>query len=132
MEPSQPIPPDALVLTSSTVPPDSVFRSINFPFAVSARPISTIPNLSYSKQFKLTRCEFCKAYLNPYIAFNSDRSAWNCSLCHRDNVITSPLSEADMGQIASPAYETAAPPDYILRAPVPPTYLFIIDVLSSA
>lgn len=80
------------------------------------------------KKATLSRCQNCKAYINPYVVMGDNLMLWKCSLCETVNHLDSPAAEAELAQFSSPAFEIAATQDYINRLPAPPTYLFVIDI----
>jgi len=89
----------------------------------------------------VTRCNRCKAYINPFVTFLSS-GQWRCNMCGVDNEVP-PSFDYDYDkqqqvdrwtrpELNYGCVEYLAPTDYMVRPPQPPVFLFIIDVSASA
>lgn len=117
------------------------------PFANLAPGEQPVPIVDFSaKQIGgPLRCERCNAYANPGFKFMSGGSQFQCNLCTHVNTTPtehfSPISPAtglrmDADQrhelrLGSVDYIVGSP-DYCIRPPQPPCYLFALDVSSGA
>ncbi|OLY81610.1 Protein transport protein SEC24, partial [Smittium mucronatum] len=87
---------------------------------------------------EIVRCRRCRAYMNPYVSFIEGGRRWKCNLCNLTNDV--PLffdydsftqttkNRWIRAELLNSVVEFVAPADYMVRPPMPPVYLFIIDV----
>ncbi|KAK9908279.1 hypothetical protein WJX75_005414 [Coccomyxa subellipsoidea] len=85
------------------------------------------------------RCGECKAYMNPHMKFIDGGSRFECSFCG-STTQTPPDYVAHIGpdgrrrdaderpELSRGSVEFVAPPQFMVRAPMLPTHLFLIDV----
>ncbi len=89
------------------------------------------------------RCGECKAYINPYVKFVEGGRKWVCPFCNTSNAVSNLYYNAvdhtgtrvDLDQhpeLIYSACEFVATADYVRRPPQPPSYVFVLDVSSSA
>ncbi|KAH8548969.1 Sec23/Sec24 trunk domain-containing protein [Umbelopsis sp. PMI_123] len=89
----------------------------------------------------VTRCKRCMAYINPFVTFLSS-GQWRCNMCGMDNDVPQSF-DYDYGkqqqvdrwtrpELNYGCVEYLAPTDYMVRAPQPPVFLFVIDVSAPA
>ncbi|CAO3674130.1 unnamed protein product [Umbelopsis ramanniana] len=89
----------------------------------------------------ITRCKRCNAYINPFVTFLSS-GQWRCNMCGVDNDVPQYFDfdynkQQQVDRWSRPelnygCVEYLAPTDYMVRAPQPPVFLFVIDVSASA
>nr|XP_011466237.1 PREDICTED: protein transport protein Sec24-like At3g07100 isoform X2 [Fragaria vesca subsp. vesca] len=91
----------------------------------------------------IIRCRRCRTYVNPYVTFTDAGRKWRCNICALLNDVPGDYfanldatgRRIDMDQrpeLTHGSVEFVAPTEYMVRAPMPPLYFFLIDVSSSA
>ncbi len=92
---------------------------------------------------KIVRCRRCRSYVNFSCRFTGGGRHWICSMCQFVNDVPaeyfSPLDErgfrADAAQrpeLHRGTIELVAPAEYMVRPPMPPVYLFVLEVTPAA
>ncbi len=88
----------------------------------------------------IVRCHICRAYMNPFMQWSKGGQSFICNLCGRANDTPagyfSPLDpqtgrRADYPsrpELSSGVVDFVAPGEYMVRPPMPPSYIFVIDV----
>jgi len=87
----------------------------------------------------IVRCRRCRSYINPFVAFSEGGRKWLCNLCGLPNDVHpeyySPLDNlgrrTDLDQrpeLQRGIVEFIASGEYTIRPPMPPSYMFVIDV----
>eukprot|EP00494_Astrolonche_serrata_P025084 UN25345 len=90
------------------------------------------------KNLGVLRCRSCRAYINPFIQFVNSYKQWMCNLCGTTNDVPNKYKEL-MGcgargptvrrpELCNASCEIVAPEEYMVRAPQPPVFLFVICV----
>eukprot|EP00392_Amoebophrya_sp_AT5.2_P004241 g4249.t1 len=98
---------------------------------------------SDNQKSQIVRCKKCRTYINPYVQWEYNGRRWKCNLCGFTNETTNlyyaPVDEhgrrADLHErpeLCNGAVEFIATGDYMVRAPQPPVYLFLIEVSAQA
>lgn len=84
----------------------------------------------------VVRCVSCRAYLNPFVDWVNNGTAWRCNLCGKLNDCGKyqPLNPdgSRKTELLHASIEIAAPGEYMVRQPMPPTFVFCIDVSQKA
>lgn len=85
----------------------------------------------------IVRCRRCRTYINPYVQF-VDQMHWRCNLCFLVNDVPQffdydqqtqqPIDRYTRPELTHSVVEYVAPTEYMVRAPQPPIYVFVIDV----
>ena len=141
--------PRFLRCTMSTVPHSGELLSTSgMPLCVMTRPLALphpeeapIPLVDNGKMGPV-RCGRCKAYMNPYMRF-LDHLRFECNFCY---FVTDCPHEymcnlgadgkrtdwTERQELCRGTVEYVAPNEYMVRPPMAPTYLFVIDVTSQA
>ncbi|KAI0225524.1 COPII subunit [Massospora cicadina] len=93
---------------------------------------SHVPNI----QDTITRCRYCRAYINPYVTLIQTK--WKCNLCPGINDLPQsfdydvynrqPVDRFQRPELNCSVVDYSAPVEYTVRAPHPPIYMFVIDV----
>ncbi|KAK9711638.1 COPII subunit [Basidiobolus ranarum] len=91
---------------------------------------------------EIIRCRRCRTYLNPFIQFVDSGRRWKCNMCFFTNDVPStfdydiqsqqPIDRFQRPELTHSVVEYIAPAEYMVRAPQPPVYLFLIDVSHTA
>ncbi|KAJ7897647.1 protein transporter SEC24 [Mycena olivaceomarginata] len=89
----------------------------------------------------ISRCQRCKAYMNPYVQFLDGDSRWRCSLCglsENNAPRTLEWSRRDERprytrvELNHSVVDFLATPEYARGAPQAPAYVFLLDVSQGA
>jgi len=142
-----PLDPKYLSLTVAAIPKTAdVGGQAKLPLGVVVQPLAEtgveVPVVNFGA-LGVVRCEFCRAYINPYVQFTDGGSRWVCNMCNKPNNVPSPYfspldqtgRRTDLAQrpeLYSSIVEVVAPSEYMMRQPMPPTYVFLLDVSRSA
>merc|ERR1719515_136281 len=115
------------------------YGAIIHPMAKLEEPV---PVVSFGAAGVL-RCRRCRAYINPYVQFLDGGRRWACNFCGQPNDV--PVEYfcaldhqgkrkdlAERPELLRGAVEFVAPAEYMVRPPMPPTYVFLIDVSHAA
>ncbi|KAJ2736348.1 COPII subunit [Coemansia sp. BCRC 34962] len=119
---------------------DKLLKKTKLPFGLVITPFKTqeqgeesIPVVS-----EIVRCRRCRTYVNPFVQFVEGGRRWKCNLCGLSNDV--PLifdydstTQTNRNRWVRPdlnysVVEFIAPLEYMVRPPMPPVYVFIIDV----
>ncbi|KAJ2830459.1 COPII subunit, partial [Coemansia sp. 'formosensis'] len=119
---------------------DKLLKKTKLPFGLVITPFKTqeqgeepIPVVS-----EIVRCRRCRTYVNPFVQFVEGGRRWKCNLCGLSNDV--PLifdydsaTQTNRNRWVRPdlnysVVEFVAPLEYMVRPPMPPVYVFIIDV----
>ncbi|EDQ85790.1 uncharacterized protein MONBRDRAFT_34025 [Monosiga brevicollis MX1] len=119
-----------------------LLSNARLPFALHVHPYATDPNLPVIDHLTITRCKVCRTYINPFVAFVQGGGSWRCNLCGRLNPLPQDfdynrltgemIDRTSRPDLIQPSVEFIAPPEYMVRAPQPCTYIFLIDVTAAA
>jgi len=91
----------------------------------------------------IVRCKRCRAYINPYVVWVDNGRRWRCNLCGLLNEVPQAyFSHIDANgkrkdreerpELMNSTVEIVAPGEYMVRAPQPPVFFFVIDVSQNA
>ena len=94
-------------------------------------------------QKPIVRCKDCRSYVNPFIRFIDNGLKWICNFCGdinpTDNYYYSPLNNMGLRQdyeerteLRHGSVDFIASNEYMNRPPMPPTYIFVLDVSKPA
>ncbi|KAK9832002.1 hypothetical protein WJX81_007680 [Elliptochloris bilobata] len=85
------------------------------------------------------RCGLCKAYMNPFMQFVGDGARFRCNFCgaltdtpHDYVAATGPNGRAERPELCCGTIEIVATPDFMVRPPMAPAHLFLVDVSHQA
>lgn len=136
-------PSDVMRCTLNVIPNShSLLKKSKLPFALVIRPYTSLlyadENVPVIGDPDILRCRRCRCYLNPFVTFLNQGYRWKCSICGLSNDIPARLtfdpntkSRTDLWNKAQLEYgvvDFIAPSGYMVRAPQPPVYVFILDV----
>lgn len=89
------------------------------------------------------RCRGCRTYINPFVVFVDGGRRWACNVCSTVNDVPGDYFCAldqngkrrdlnERPELKSGAVEFVAPQEYMVRPPMPPVYMFVMDVSYNA
>lgn len=101
------------------------------------------PKLKPTDRVDIPRCDFCRAYVNPFIEFLEGGKKFQCNICDRVQLVPStyfqPLEAGGLRrnfesspELFSGSVEFLANEDYASRGPKEPTYFFVVEISRSA
>jgi protein transport protein SEC24 len=119
-------------------------RRCAIPLGVSVHPLAESPDLpdmsvvDHTSLDGVVRCSECRAYIHPFCEFLDEGRRWQCSICGSimpvQNGYFAPLDVsgkrsdiASRPELRLGSVEYVATKEYVVRAPQPPTYVFVID-----
>ena len=92
----------------------------------------------------IVRCRRCRTYINPFVQWVDGGRRFVCNVCALANEVPveyyAPLdgdgrrmdAPGSRPELTQGSVEYVAPAEYMVRAPMPPSYLFVIDVSAQA
>ena len=123
-------------------------KSSKFPLAAIVQPYATVyapehfPVVSFGANQSIVRCTQCRSYINPFARFIEDGTKFICNICNATNVVPSSyysvmsngerVDKHDRLELCCGVYDIKAGTDYMARPPVPPTFIFLLDVSQEA
>eukprot|EP01012_Entosiphon_sulcatum_P000662 TRINITY_DN10113_c0_g1_i1.p1 TRINITY_DN10113_c0_g1~~TRINITY_DN10113_c0_g1_i1.p1 ORF type:complete len:1008 (-),score=117.50 TRINITY_DN10113_c0_g1_i1:166-3153(-) len=118
------------------------FGAILHPMAKTQEELPLV-NFAQLGNFGVIRCRRCRTYINPYVQFTDGGRRWNCSICKQPNDVPQEYFAAldangvrrDIAtrpELTHASCEFVAPPEYMVRPPQRPSYVFVIDVSQTA
>lgn len=145
-----PVSPRALRLCNGAFPMTSVLaRKYAMPFGAVVQPLAKpgpdedpVPVVNFSGS-GIVRCRRCRSYINFSCSFRDGGRHWICSMCSYKNDVASdyfsPLDAngkrvdaAQRPELHRGSVEFVAPAEYMVRPPMPPVYLFVLEVTPAA
>lgn len=150
--PIVPCPPEVVRCTLGAVPPAGMLGKTGIPLTAVVRPLAVaagteadaaVPLVPFEKT-GIVRCRGCRTYINPYVAFVDGGRRWKCNLCGFVNDVRaeyySPVvaatgqrrDVASRPELTHACVEFCASTEYMSRAPMPPVYVFVVDVSATA
>ncbi|KAJ2377158.1 COPII subunit [Coemansia sp. RSA 2607] len=134
-------PPQHKRSTLNAVPKtDKLLKKTKLPFGLVITPFKTqdpgeepIPIVP-----EIVRCRRCRTYINPFVQFVEGGRRWKCNMCSLSNDVPLQFDYDSATQTQKNRWirpdlnysvvEFIAPLEYMVRPPMPPVYVFIIDV----
>lgn len=123
-------------------------KDLGIPLAILIKPFGELPSgeevpVASFKQKPIVRCRDCRAYVNPFVKFIDNGARWICNFCRLDNVTESYYYSAtdasgqrldinERPELYSGSIDFVASSEYMNRPPMPPTYIFLLDVSQQA
>lgn len=114
----------------------SALQRSRLPFAIHLYPFGQDENIPVSSDGLIVRCAVCRAYINPYVRINEQRS-WQCNLCNRLNELPPQFiydynsqqyyDLSSKAELTSETVEYIASVEYMVRPPQPACYMFVFD-----
>jgi len=141
--------PEFMSISLNAIPAtQGLLQKTSLPLGLCVRPLAEGPNVPETPLVDLgagqvVRCEQCRAYMNPFVQWHENGTTWSCNFCGSLN--TTPSSyycgldangkrhDADKRpELNHGSVEFVAPDEYMVRVPVPPAYVFVLDVSFNA
>ncbi|GLC34598.1 hypothetical protein PLESTB_001244000 [Pleodorina starrii] len=141
--------PENMRMTINAIPVSTALRArMPLPLGVVVHPMAdecygrSVPVVQLSSA-GIVRCRRCRTYMNPFIQWTDAGRRFRCNVCAMPNEIpVEYFSSLDANgrrrdaderpELSRGTVEYVAPADYMVRAPMPPVYFFLIDVSYSA
>lgn len=125
---------------------NSLLKKSKLPFSLVIRPYTSLQNATdppkVTSDTIICRCRRCRSYINPFVTFNEQAHRWKCNFCGLNNDVPQQFDWDAARNMRADRYnrtemnygvvEFVAPPEYMVRAPQPPVYIFILDVSAHA
>lgn len=136
-------------VTTERIPNSAALqKEIAVPLGVIVKPYGEplsgegVPAVSYGQK-PIVRCKDCRAYVNPFVRFIENGMKWICNFCGEinptDSYYYSPLTNVGLRQdyesrteLRKGSVDFVASNEYMNRPPMPPTYIFVLDVSKPA
>ncbi|GAA5965921.1 hypothetical protein JCM21900_006043 [Sporobolomyces salmonicolor] len=134
-------------MTINAVPTtNTLLQKSKLPLALVLTPYRSLkpgdPEVPVVSDTVIARCRRCRTYINPYVTFIEGGQRWKCCMCNLSNEVpqlfdwdqekNQPADRYARHELNSSVVEFVAPTEYMVRAPQPPIYVFVIDVSYSA
>ncbi|KAJ1800630.1 COPII subunit [Coemansia sp. RSA 2399] len=134
-------PPSHKRSTLNAIPrTEKLLKKTKLPFGMIITPFKTpdegeepIPTAT-----EIVRCRRCRTYINPFVLFVEGGRRWKCNLCGLNNDVplyfdydSATHAQKDRWRrtdLNHSVIEFIAPAEYMVRPPMPPVYVFIIDI----
>ncbi|KAK3724482.1 COPII subunit [Vermiconidia calcicola] len=120
----------------------SLLKKSKLPFALIIQPYATLhdseDDVPVQYDQVIARCRRCRTYMNPFASFLDHSHRWRCNMCNLtndvpqsfdwDSVKQQPVDRWQRPELNYAVSEFVAPQEYMVRAPQPLIYLFLLDV----
>ncbi|KAJ2535527.1 COPII subunit [Coemansia sp. RSA 1935] len=115
---------------------DKLLKKTRLPLGLLVTPVCADDDVAVAPD--IVRCRRCRTYINPFVAFTDGGRRWRCNMCGLSNDVplTFDYDSATQTQkdrwaradLRNAVVEFVAPLEYMVRPPMPPAYVFLIDV----
>ncbi len=124
-------PENQTLLTKSSIPFGAVIHPMN--------EGDRVPIVDFGS-CGVIRCKKCRTYINCFVQFVESGRKWKCNVCQFANEVPheywSEINQTtgqradmkDRPELQFGCVEMCAPAEYMVRPPMPPTYVFLFDV----
>lgn len=135
--------PDFLRLTTHAAPNSQALKARwHLPYGAVVHPLNEkagpVP-VANPGTTTIVRCKRCRTYMNPFMMWADGGRRFTCNICHMVNECPVDYFAALDGsgrridveqrpELSRGSVEYVAPAEYMVRAPMPPTYVFLLDV----
>ncbi|KAJ1858360.1 COPII subunit [Coemansia sp. RSA 1822] len=119
---------------------DKLLKKTRLPLGLLVTPVCADDDVAVAPD--IVRCRRCRTYINPFVAFTDGGRRWRCNMCGLSNDVplTFDYDSATQTQkdrwsradLRNAVVEFVAPLEYMVRPPMPPAYVFLIDVSYAA
>jgi len=121
-------------------------QRFNLPFGIAIQPMHLYPGQTQDDvpvvnfgASGVMRCRRCRTYINPFVSFLDAGRRWRCNVCGLVNDLPAEYfcnldannrrrDIDERPELLNGSVELVAPAEYMVRAPQPPVYVFLIDV----
>jgi len=125
-------------------------QKTNIPLGIVLQPLAPlppemeeVPSVNFGAVGTIVRCKSCRTYINPFVQWEANGRRWTCNLCGFSQLTPdtyfSSLDETgkrmdryQRPELCKGAVDYIAPGEYMVRAPQPPVFMFVIDVSYTA
>ncbi|KAI9298038.1 hypothetical protein K502DRAFT_322991 [Neoconidiobolus thromboides FSU 785] len=115
----------------------ALLKKSNLPLGLIITPFKTLgPEQYIPVLYEIIRCRACRTYINPFVTFVQTK--WKCNVCNLHNDLPQsfdydlntrqPIDRFQRPEVTHAVVDYSAPVEYMVRAPQPPIYFFVIDV----
>lgn len=128
--------PKTAALLNKTKLPLALIMTPNRSLSSTETPIPVVSDTV------IARCRRCRAYINAYVQFVDGGSRWRCCICGLTNDVPQLFdwdsqnnTQGDRWarpELSHGVVDFVAPTEYMVRAPMPLTYVFLLDVSHAA
>lgn len=140
-------PPDYMRSTMNVIPTSSsLLKKTRLPLALVVSPYQHLrasdDPVPVVTDGVIPRCRRCRSYINPFVTLAENGKRWRCNFCallndipsayERDPATNAPKNVYDRLELQLAAVEFVATKEYMVRAPPPVVYVFLIDVSHAA
>lgn len=134
-------------MTSLAAPNSQALKTRwHLPYGAVVHPMSEVGGhvpVANAGNASIVRCKRCRTYMNPFMTWMDGGRRFTCNVCQMVNevpvdyfcALDASGRRLDIDQrpeLNSGSVEYIAPAEYMVRAPMPPTYVFLIDVSFAA
>lgn len=141
--PNSNCPPKYVRSTLNAMPTTAaLLKKSKLPFALIIQPYATLhdseDDVPVQHDQVIARCRRCRTYMNPFASFLDHSHRWRCNMCNLtndvpqsfdwDSVKQQPMDRWQRPELNNAVSEFVAPQEYMVRAPQPLIYLFMLDV----
>lgn len=136
-------PPVYMRMTSQAAPNSQALKARwHLPYGAIVHPLAEaggqVP-LANAGNATIVRCKRCRTYMNPFMVWVDGGRRFTCNVCQMVNECPVDyfcaldasgrrLDHDQRPEISGGSVEYVAPAEYMVRAPMPPTYVFVLDV----
>ena len=138
---------DFVRFTTAAVPNSQALKSRwHLPYGAIVHPLNEaggqvpVANVGHTT---IVRCKRCRTYMNPFMVWMDGGRRYSCNVCQMVNECPvdyfcaldgsgKRLDHDQRPELCQGSVEYVAPAEYMVRAPMPPTYVFVIDVSFAA
>ena len=117
------------------VPVGLTFQALGLP----PKGQEPVPEVNFGASGTVVRCRSCRTYINPFVRWEGNGRRWICNMCGGDNDTTSTyynqldetgrrVDRFERPELSCGSVEYVAPGEYMIRAPQPAVFMFVIDV----
>jgi protein transport protein SEC24 len=124
----------------------SLLKKSKLPFALVISPYATLhdsdDNVPVANDQCIARCRRCRSYINSFVTFLDHGHRWRCNMCNLSNDVPQAFDWDQISQQSVDRWQRpelnysvvdfVAPQEYMVRAPQPLTYVFLLDVSYSS
>ena len=135
--------PHFVRFTTNAVPNSQSLKSRwHLPYGAIVHPMAETENeiaVANAGHTTIVRCKRCRTYMNPFMIWMDGGRRFSCNVCQMVNECPVDyfcaldasgrrLDYEQRPELSQGSVEYVAPAEYMVRAPMPPTYVFAIDV----
>lgn len=139
--------PEFVRMTSYAVPNSQALKARwHLPYGAVVHPLAELAGpvaVANPSGGPIIRCKRCRTYMNPFMQWMDGGRRYSCNVCAMVNEVPVEyfctldaagrrIDQAERPELCSGSVEYIAPAEYMVRAPMPPTYVFVIDVSFAA